>query len=898
MEYKYRTPDQPISLDELKSFLWGAATRLRGQIDAAGYKEYIFPLLFFKRISDVYDEQFSGFLAEGGAEYAGMQAEELAIRIPDGAHWDDVREVTENVGQRLVEAFIAIEQANPGEEADGRIIGGLDGIFGPKDGWTNKAKMPDHIITSLIEDFSRYNLSLAACPADEMGQAYEYLVGKFADDAGNTAQEFYTNRTVVDLMAEILQPKPGESIYDPTCGSGGMLVKCLDYLRKKGEPWQGVKVFGQEINTLTSSIARMNLYLNGVEDFTIANGDTLEYPRFFNGSQLRHFDIVLANPPYSIKQWNRDAFSNDKYGRNIWGTPIQARADYAFIQHIISSMDSTTGRSAILLPHGVLNREEDKDIRVNHVKSDTIDAIIGLGRNLFYNSGLESFIFICSNCKPEGRKNRILFIEAEKCTHKKGKQAYLFPEDIEKILNAYHCEEDIPGFSKHVHINEVLANEGNLNIKSYVKAVETENKTSLQENLALLTESQNVLSRTLSELVFINDDLPLRSFDFADDVFDSSQWPMVKLSDVAEEYSIRIENPSASEFDFYIGSDCIGQYDFRIHKKSDASTITSTQKGFNSGDYLLVRRSLYGSDFRERAPRADFNGVCSADILTIREKKEIIADGFLIYVLYQKKLWDYIVANSNGGLTRRIKWKQLADYEFPLPPYQTQKTIADKLWAAYRLKESYKKLLSATDEMVKSQFIEMFGNGNWEQKALGEVGCFKRGGGFQKSDYVEHGIPCIHYGQIHTKFGPFIYSHITEISSDLESKTKFASKGDLIIAITSEDTEGSCKSTAWLGDYPVAVGGHAAIFHHCMNPVYMSFFFKSALFNYAKMEYVHGTKVCEIKPDDIAKILVPYPPMSLQEEFSSIAQQADKSKFELRKSIEAIDAVIKSLINN
>ena len=184
----------------------------------------------------------------------------------------------------------------------------------------------------------------------------------------------------------------------------------------------------------------------------------------------------------------------------------------------------------------------------------------------------------------------------------------------------------------------------------------------------------------------------------------------------------------------------------------------------------------------------------------------------------------------------------------------------------------------------QSQFIEMFGKGNWEQKCLGEIGTFKRGGGFQKSDYVEHGIPCIHYGQIHTKFGPFIYSHITEISTDLEPKTKFASKGDLIIAITSEDTEGSCKSTAWLGDYPVAVGGHAAIFHHCMNPLYMSFFFKSTLFNYAKMEYIHGTKVFEVKPDDIAKILVPCPPMSLQKQFSVIARQADKSKYNEYKS--------------
>ena len=178
-----------------------------------------------------------------------------------------------------------------------------------------------------------------------------------------------------------------------------------------------------------------------------------------------------------------------------------------------------------------------------------------------------------------------------------------------------------------------------------------------------------------------------------------------------------------------------------------------------------------------------------------------------------------------------------------------------------------------------SQFIEMFGGDKWIKKCLGEVGTFKRGGGFQKSDYVEHGIPCIHYGQIHTKFGPFISSHITEISLDLEVKTKFASKGDLIIAITSEDAEGSCKSTAWLGDYPVAVGGHAAIFNHSMNPLYMTYFFKSAMFNHAKMEYVHGTKVVEMRPDDIAKISIPYPPMSLQEQFSAIAQQADKSGY-------------------
>ena len=465
---KYKAQGGQISLDEMKTFLWGAATRLRGQIDAAGYKEYIFPLLFFKRISDVYDEQFEGFVAEGGEEYAGMQAEELAIRIPDGAHWNDVREVTENVGQRLVEAFIAIEQANPGEEVDGRVIGGLDGIFGPKDGWTNKAKMPDHIITSLIEDFSQYNLSLSSCPADEMGQAYEYLVGKFADDAGNTAQEFYTNRTVVTLMAEILQPKPDESIYDPTCGSGGMLVKCLDFLRQKGEPWQGVKVFGQEINALTSSIARMNLYLNGVEDFSIVREDTLAHPAFVEGSHLRKFDIVLANPPYSIKTWNREAFMNDKWGRNFLGTPPQGRADYAFFQHILASMDDNSGRCAILFPHGVLFRDEEQSMREELIKLDYLDCVIGLGPNLFYNASMEACIVICQKRKPKERKGKILFIDAKDDVTRKNAESYLEPQHISKIVNAYNAFADIDGFANVVDNGSILSNRALISIQSYV----------------------------------------------------------------------------------------------------------------------------------------------------------------------------------------------------------------------------------------------------------------------------------------------------------------------------------------------------------------------------------------------------------------------------------------------
>lgn len=491
-----------LTLEELKTFLWGAAVRLRGQIDAAGYKEYIFPLLFFKRISDVYDEQFNAFVQEGGEEYAREQAHDLAIRIPDGAHWNDVRQVTENVGRRLVEAFIAIEQANPAVESDGRRIGGLEGIFGPKDGWTNKAKMPDHIITSLIEDFSKHNLSLAACPADEMGQAYEYLVGKFADDAGNTAQEFYTNRTVVTLMAEILNPRPNESIYDPTCGSGGMLIKCLTYLKDKGEEWQGVHVFGQEINGLTSSIARMNLYLNGIEVFSIVCADTLAHPAFLDGSRLRQFDIVLANPPYSIKQWDRDAFAHDKWGRNFLGTPPQGRADYAFFQHIIASMNPHTGRCAILFPHGVLFRKDEFEMRQKLVSLDIIECVIGIGKNLFYNSPMEACIIICNRHKTGIRKGNILFIDAKEEVTRKNAQSYLERSHIKKITQAYNAFQDVEGFAKIVS-NDNIINDNNskLSIKRYVRPIMSTTKLFIDDCVQSWANTAQTVNNDIEALI-------------------------------------------------------------------------------------------------------------------------------------------------------------------------------------------------------------------------------------------------------------------------------------------------------------------------------------------------------------------------------------------------------------
>ena len=343
----------------------------------------------------------------------------------------------------------------------------------------------------------------------------------------------------------------------------------------------------------------------------------------------------------------------------------------------------------------------------------------------------------------------------------------------------------------------------------------------------------------------------------------------------------------------YIGLEHLESGNLFISKWGSDTAPEGEKIVMKKGDVLFGKRRAY----QKKVAISPIDGIFSAHGMVLRPKEDVICKEFLPFFISSEAFLNEAIRISVGGLSPTVNWKDIKELEFDLPPLAEQKVLAEKLWAAYEVKQSYLKMIAATEEMVKSQFIEMFGGGNWPQKTLGEVGSFTRGGGFQKSDFVEHGIPCIHYGQIHTKFGTFITSHITEISSDLESKTKFASKGDLVIAITSEDTEGSCKSTAWLGDYPVAVGGHAAIYKHSMNPLYMSFFFKSTLFNYAKIEYVHGTKVFEIKPDDIAKILVPCPPMSLQNQFSAIAEQSDKSEFELRKSVDAIDKVIKSLIN-
>lgn len=455
---------EQISCDDLKSYLWGSAVLLRTHIDAGSYKQYIFPLLFFKRLCDVYDEEYEFALKESGgdATYAEFEENHRFI-IPKGYHWRDVREKNEDVGSAIKKAFYEIERANPDK---------LYKVFGDAV-WTNKNRLPDRLLKDLIEHFSSKTLSLANCPEDELGLGYEYLIKKFADDSGHTAQEFYTNRTVVHLMTELLQPESGESIYDPTCGSGGMLISTVAYLKKHHKEWRNLKIYGQEFNYLTSSIGKMNLFLHGVKDFTIINDDTLEHPAFIENGQLQQFDVVLANPPYSIKEWNRDAFTNDKYGRNFLGVPPQGRADYAFFQHILKSMNPKTGRCAILFPHGVLFRNEEQEMRKNLVKSDLVECVIGIGKNLFFNSPMEACIVICRATKKPERQKKILFINAKNEVTRKNAESYLEDSHIQRIAYVYHSFIEVDGFSSIITVDKILENDGRLSLSLYVNPSET-----------------------------------------------------------------------------------------------------------------------------------------------------------------------------------------------------------------------------------------------------------------------------------------------------------------------------------------------------------------------------------------------------------------------------------------
>ncbi len=452
-----------VTVSQLESHLWEAANILRGPVDAADFKTYVFPLLFFKRISDVHDEEYQSALTESGGdeEYARFP-QNYRFQIPADCHWDDVRAVASNVGQALQRAMRGIEKANPET---------LYGIFGDAS-WTNKDRLPDSLLRDLIEHFSRINLGNQAAQADILGQAYEYLIKKFADATNKKAGEFYTPRTVVRLMVNILDPKEGESIYDPACGTGGMLLEAIHHVKENHGDDRTLwgKLFAQEKNLTTSAIARMNLFLHGASDFQVVRGDTLRNPAFFAGDNLATFDCVIANPPFSLEKWGDEVWTSDPFGRNFAGMPPAKTGDYAWVQHMIKSMAPKTGRMAVVLPHGALFRMgKEGEIREKILGMDLLEAVIGLGPNLFYGTGLAACILVFRQRKAKDRKNKVLIVDASKEFKTGRAQNELLPEHVAHIHQWYRNYQDVAGIARVVTLDEIAANDHNLNIPRYVE---------------------------------------------------------------------------------------------------------------------------------------------------------------------------------------------------------------------------------------------------------------------------------------------------------------------------------------------------------------------------------------------------------------------------------------------
>lgn len=480
------TERQHLTQRQLESTLWAAANALRGPVDPGDFKAYVFPVMFFKWISDSWDYEHVRAVADFGDSLTEeIEADYHAFAIPDGCHWADVHQTVTHVGAKLSETLQRIQLANPHS---------LSGVFGDVN-WANKERLPESALSSLLDTFHPVRLDPDSVSGDMLGSAYEYLLREFAEASGKKAGEFFTPRHVVHLLVKILDPKPGDSIADPACGSGGMLVETVTAVRDAGGDPRTLRLYGQEINLTTSAIAKMNLYLHGLEDFRIVRGDTFREPKLLEGDGLQLFDITLANPPFSLQNWGAEAWAKDAYNRASCGVPPTRNADFAWIQHMLATMKPSTGRAGIVMPHGVLFRGgKEASIRECIVTQDKLEAVIGLPNNLFYSTTIPVCLLIFRAEKPAARKDHVIFIDASKRFVTGKNQNSMSEEDINTVDAAYKRGEDIDsegGLSfRLVPVSEIAANDYDLNLGRYIRG-ETATETNVDEALILLREAQD-----------------------------------------------------------------------------------------------------------------------------------------------------------------------------------------------------------------------------------------------------------------------------------------------------------------------------------------------------------------------------------------------------------------------
>jgi type I restriction enzyme M protein len=469
-----------LTVDKLEGYLWSAADILRGSIDSSDYKNFIFGLLFVKRLSDRFDEECESLVAEGADP---EDADEHQFFVPPRARWASIQKSATNIGDALNKACSALEEKNTGLEG---VLAGIDFNDERKLG---DARNRDAVLARLVQHFSKLNLKNAnLSEPDMLGRAYEYLIEKFADDAGKKGGEFYTPRMVVKLIVEILRPVEGMRICDPTCGSGGMLIECAHYLERHKQNPKNLSLFGQEKNLGTWAICKMNMLLHGLASAKIEKGDTIRDPKLVDGGALRVFDRVIANPPFSLDEWGREVAEHDGFGRFRFGVPPKTKGDLAFVQHMIATANKT-GMVGVVMPHGVLFRgAAEGDIRKGILEEDLVEAVIGLPSNLFYGTGIPAAILILNRQKLAERQRKVLFIEASREFKEGSAQNYLRAEDVTKIAAAFHAFKDAPKYARVVGVEEIAKNDFNLNISRYVETADAAEKVDVASAIAKLRE--------------------------------------------------------------------------------------------------------------------------------------------------------------------------------------------------------------------------------------------------------------------------------------------------------------------------------------------------------------------------------------------------------------------------
>ncbi|RKD75260.1 type I restriction enzyme M protein [Sinobaca qinghaiensis] len=465
-----------LTLQQLEAHLWESANILRGSIDSSDYKNYIFGLLFLKRLNDVFVEKAEKVEREEGDDYAWRDPDEHQFFVSERARWKHIQGTTQDIGDMINKAFESLEEENPS----------LQGVLASID-FNDKEKLPDSLLLQLVQHFTAIDLrNDNLSEPDMLGRAYEYLIKQFADDAGKKGGEFYTPSKVVELIVNLIKPEEGMRISDPTVGSGGMLIQSADYIKSIGGNPRNLTLHGQERNLSTWAICKMNLLLHGMSDHRIEKGDTIRNPKLLEDGELILYDRVIANPPFSLSSWGREEAESDQYGRFRFGMPPKDKGDLAFVQHMVSTLNQN-GKAGVVMPHGILFRGGvEGKIRQGLLEEDAVEAVIGLPSKLFYGTGIPASILLLNRNKEEKNKEKVFFIHGADDYQEGKNQNMLRDQDIEKIVSAYDKGEELEKYCRSVPLAEIKENDYNLNIARYIDTTEEVEQIDVAQAIAEL----------------------------------------------------------------------------------------------------------------------------------------------------------------------------------------------------------------------------------------------------------------------------------------------------------------------------------------------------------------------------------------------------------------------------